>query len=177
VAQYPVITAGTTEITADLLNSMFPQSVDKNADTARNTTTVVASDPDLVTGTLTAGGVYYVKFHVRFTGLQAAGLKTAWLVPAGTTGNRDCDGPGSANAVQVDGNTTELKRATNSYATNVSYTNPRNSTSLQTYLVEQARVTIGATAGAITLQWSQATSNATDTTVKASSFVEWRRVG
>lgn len=176
MAQFPVITAG-TRITADLLSSMFDNYVIKPADTTRASTVTPTADPDLVTGTLSAGGVYAVEFHIRFAGLQAAGLRTQWLVPSGTTGNKDTLGPGSANAVQTDANTTEMRWAVHGYGTQVGYTNPRNSVSLQSHLVEKALVSVGSTAGTVSLAWAQFVSNATGSLVVANSYVKWRQVG
>lgn len=176
MAQYPVITAG-VKLTADLLASMLPQYVIKTADTTRTSTAALANDPDLVTGTLTAGGVYDVEFHVIFGALQAAGIRTAWSVPAGTTGNRRTLGPGSANATEANANTTEMRWSVVPYATAALYTDPRNAAASLTHLVEKALVTIGATAGPITFQWAQNVSNATGTVVSATSYVTYRQVG
>lgn len=175
MAQYPAVSA--RRITTTLLSSMIDNYVIKPGDTTRASTTTNTSDPDLVTGTLTAGGVYAVEFHVRFAGLQAAGLKTNWLVPTGTSGNRDCMGPGSANVAETNANTTEMRWAVHGYSTAVAYTNPRNSTGAQVHLIEKALVTVGATAGTIAFQWAQNVSNATGTVVVAGSYVKWRQVG
>lgn len=177
MAQYPVITAG-ARITADLLSSMIPNYVIKTADTVRASVITSAADPDLVTGTLAAGGVYHVYFHVRFSGLQPAGLRTAWIVPSGTTGNRGVMGPAHINAINATDAVVESMRwAIHAFGTNVPWTNPRNSTANQTWLIEEAIVTIGATAGTISLGWGQNVSNATGSIIFANSFVRWQQVG
>lgn len=175
MAQYPVITAG-TKLTATLLSSMMPNYVVKTAATNRTSTTTFADDPDLVTGTLTASGVYLIEFHVRFAGLNAAGFKTNWTVPSGTSGDRETLGPGSANATESNANTTEMRWAVHGFATNAVYTNPRNSAS-STHLIEKGMVSIGVTAGTVALSWAQNVSNATATTVQANSYVKWVQVG
>lgn len=175
MSQYPVIAAG-ARITAGLLQSMLPNLTIKPADTPATSDITLDNDPDLVTDTLSAGGVYEVQFHLRVSGLTSAGIKTTWLTPSGTTGNRDCAGPGSANAVDGNANTTEMRWAVHGYGTSVIYTNPRNSTSLQTWLYEKSLVTIGATAGVINLRWAQNASAATATYVAAGSYVTWKQV-
>jgi hypothetical protein len=177
VAQYPVITAG-TRITDSLLSSMIPQYVIKPADTTRASTVTPTSDPDLVTGTLSAGGVYAVEFHLRFASLQAAGIRTQWAVPSGTTGNRDTLGPAATNAANAnDGVVLDMRWAVFNYVTAVVYTDPRNSVTLQAPIIEKAIVSIGGTAGTVALQWAQNVTNATGTVVNAVSYVRWQQVG
>jgi hypothetical protein len=176
VAQYPVITAS-SRLTAELLASMVDNYAIKPSDLPKTSNVTLANDPDLTTATLTANGIFAVEFHVRFAGLQAAGIKTAWSVPAGTTGNRDTLGPGSANVAEAGANTTELHWGVFPYATAVAYTNPRNNAANYTHLIEKALVSIGATAGAVVLQWAQNVTNVTATTVAANSYVKWRQVG
>jgi hypothetical protein len=176
VSQWPVITAG-TRLTADLLSSMLPNIVIKPTDLARPSTTTPTNDPDLVTDTLTAAAVYLVEFHVTFGALLAAGLKTAWSVPSGTTGLRQTLGPGSANAAEGNANTTEMKWTVSQFTTQIPYTDPRNSVTLVSHLIEKSLVTMGATAGPINFQWSQNATSATGSVVAANSYVKWQRVG
>lgn len=175
MAQYPDI-AGATKVDDVLLASMLDNFVIKAADATPRTVATLVNDPDL-TFPVVANALYEVAFHVRFGALQAAGLRTAWAVPAGTSGNRECLGPGSANATQTDANTTEMRWAVHGYTTAVLYTDPRNSVSLHTHLMEKALVAVGATAGSITLQWGQATANATGSLIVAQSYVKYRRIG
>lgn len=176
MAQFPVIAAGARD-TADIINLALPNYVVKPGDTTRASNVTAANDPDLVTGTLLAAGVYLVEFHVRFGALLAAGLRTQWTVPAGTSGNRDTMGPGSANAAETNGNTTELRWATIPYATAALYTDARNAVASPVHLIEKAIVTIGATAGTVAFSWAQNVTNATGTVVLATSYVRWQQVG
>jgi hypothetical protein len=174
--QYPNITAG-LRLTADVLNAMTPTWVIKPADTTRASTVTATSDPDLVTDTLTAGGVYYVKFVIRFAALTAAGLRTAWLVPSGTTGNKCVMGPGQTNAANAtDAIVLDMRWAVHGYATNCLYTDPRNSTTNQTFVIEEALVSIGSTAGTIAMQWAQNVTNATGTIVNNNSYIMWQQI-
>jgi hypothetical protein len=176
VAQFPVTTAG-TRITADLLGAMITNYTIKPADTVRASTTTVASDPDLVSGTLVAGGVYLVEFRIQIASLAIAGIKTQWLVPSGATGFKDVTGPASGATTNTNGDTSDLRWAVHGLTTAVPYTDVRNSLSLSVPVMERGMVTIGPTAGTVTLQWAQNASNATGSAVQASSWVAWRQVG
>ena len=175
MAQYPVVGGG-TPVDDQFLSDMIDNYVIKAADATPRVNSTLAADPDL-TFPVVANALYEVTFNIRWAGLQAAGLRTDWTVPAGTTGNRECMGPGSANAVQADANTTELRWAVHGYGTACLYTNPRNSVSLQTMTIEHALLAVGATAGSCTLRWAQNVTNATGSLVNANSFVKYRRIG
>jgi hypothetical protein len=175
VSQFPDI-AGATKVDDVLLTAMLDNYVIKPADATPRVNATLTADPDL-TFPVVANAVYDVLFNVRWAGLQAAGLRTDWTVPAGTTGNRECLGPGSSNVAQTDANTTEMRWAVHGYGTAVLYTNPRNSVSLQTFTWEQAILAVGATAGSVTLRWAQNVTNATGSLVNAQSYVKYRRIG
>jgi len=120
---------------------------------------------------------YLVRFRCRFSGVQAGGLRTNWSVPSGTTGNRECMGPSQTNAANAnDGIVLDMRWAVHGYGTDVAYTDPRNSTGLHTFLEEQSMVSMGSTAGPITLQWAQNVSNATGTVIQGDSWVSWQQV-
>lgn len=176
MSQYPALNAG-TRITADLLAAMVPDFAIKSADTTRASTVSPTADPDLVTDTLSAGGVYYVKFVFRFACLQAAGIRTLWLVPTGTTGNKCVAGPAHTNAANAtDAVVLDMRWAVHGYATNVLYTDPRNSTSNQTWAYEESFVSVGSTAGTVGLSWAQNVTNATGSIINAQSYVTWQQV-
>ena len=175
MAQYPIIGGG-TQVDDEFLASMLDNWIIKPADAPGRVAATLVNDPDL-TFPVVANALYEVEFIIRFAGLQVAGLRTAWAVPAGTTGNRLVGGPGSANVVQADANTTDMRWAIHGYATAVGYTDPRNSTGLQTWVMEKALVAVGGTAGSITFQWGQLTANATGTIVNANSYAKYRRIG
>jgi hypothetical protein len=175
VAQYPVVGGG-TRVDDQFVSSMIDNWVIKPADATPRTTITMVADPDL-TFNVVANALYDVEMVVRFAGLQVAGIRTAWTVPTGTSGNRLVGGPGDANAVSANASTTEMRWSIHGYATQVGYTNPRNSTTLQVWFLEKALVAVGSTAGAVTLTWGQLTANATGTLVNANSYIRYRRVG
>ncbi len=175
MATYPVISAG-ARITSSLLTSMLDQYVYKTSTQTVTSSTTLVNDTELLFP-VAANGMYVVEFVVYFASLQAAGFKTAWSVPAGTSGNKFVAGPGSANAVESSANTTEMRWAIHGSSTTVSYTDPRNSTGLQSFVIERATLTVGATAGNVQFQWAQNVSNATGTIVVGPSYVKYRQIG
>lgn len=175
MSQYPDI-AGATKVDDVLLTAMLPNYVIKPADATPRTAVTLIADPDL-TFPVVANAVYDVTFRFRWAGLLAAGLSTTWSVPTGTSGNREVEGPGSANAAQADANTSTMRWTVHGYNTAANYTNPRNSTSLQVWCEEHALVAVGSTAGSITLNWGQWTANATGSLINAQSYVKYRRIG
>jgi hypothetical protein len=175
MAQYPIVGGG-TRVDDAFLSDMIDNWVLKPADATPRTVATVSADPDL-TFNVVANALYDVEFIIRWGALQAAGLRTAWTVPSGTTGNRMVAGPGSANAVQTDANTTEMRWAVHGLSTQVLYTDPRNANSLQTWTSERALLAVSGTAGAVTLTWGQNVANATGTIVSANSSIRYRRIG
>jgi hypothetical protein len=149
----------------------------KSSATTRASTITSASDPHLFTPTLQAGKTYLITFRLWFASLQAAGIRTKWDVPSGTSGNKEVMGPAVTNAVQTtDGVIQDLRWAVHGYATEVGYTDARNNTGLYTWCEESSLVDIGATAGPITMQWAQNNSNATGTILQPRSYVRWQQV-
>lgn len=175
MSQYPVLGGG-TRVDDQFLSDLIDNYVIKPADATPRVAATLVADPDL-TFPVVANAVYDVLFNFRWAGLQAAGLRTSWSVPSGTTGNRECLGPGSSNVAQTDANTTEMRWAVHGYGTAVLYTDPRNSASLQTFTWEQAILSVGSTAGNVTLNWGQNVANATGSLINATSYVKWRRIG
>lgn len=174
MAVYPAYTAG-QRLTAALLTSMQTQEVVKVANETVTSSTTLQDDDEL-TFPVVANASYDIEFCIRFAGLNAAGLKTAWSVPSGTSGLKLVSGPGSANATEANANTTEMRWAVHATSTVVNYTDPRNSASSQTFAVERSRLDIAATPGDVTLQWAQLASNGTGTVVALGSYVRYRRV-
>ena len=175
MAQYPDINGG-ARVDDTFLSSMLDHWIIKPADATPRVVNSIVNDPDLLFP-VEANALYDVEMVIRFASLQAVGIRTAWTAPAGTTGNRLVGGPGSANVVQADANTTDMRWGVFSYGAAVGYTSPRNSTTLQTWLLEKALLAVGATAGNVTFQWGQLVTNATGTIVNANSYIKYRRIG
>jgi hypothetical protein len=170
VSQYPAIPAG-VRLTTLLLSSMLPFWVRKAGDTNRNTTTVLAADPDLQIA-LEANATYRVTMIIHYSAGSAGGFKTQWSVPSGATGLRSCWGvgtsPTSTTDPQGDG-----RWGIHGFTTDVSY-GTRNSTN-QVMCKEEGDITT-TTAGTLALMWAQTASSATDTRVAGRSYLEIRRL-
>jgi hypothetical protein len=154
---------------ADMNAWTVPIVAAKTADTGRNTTTTMTNDPDLVVP-VAAGAVYNIDGALFYTGnAAAADLKFTFALPAGAGGY------GFFCHQNVSGN------FTGSFANQWTDTTSANTTgtgiaNLMVVFVKGYLTTAG-TAGNFTLQWAQNTSNGTNTTMKANSFLSAQRIG
>lgn len=155
--QYPAWAAG-QDITAASLTAMEISYVYKVAATSRASVTAFTDDPDL-TFPVVAGGVYLIEWHMSYGGLAAAGFQTIWDVPVGSSGVKNCNGPGSsannASAENIAGMYGSLQ-----FTSQAQYGCARNATGSVQYAFENGIVHVGV-AGNVALQWAQTTSNAT----------------
>jgi hypothetical protein len=137
--------------------------------TTTRTNNTLADDPDLKIF-LQANSRYFVEVFATVAATTTAKIRTAWTVPAGTTGNRRVMGPGSA-AVDADANNIGVRLGTHNFTTQLDYNGVRNSNIFQFQLQEVAIVTTAGTEGVVAFQWAQAVTNATGTIVAADSFM------
>jgi hypothetical protein len=175
VAQYPVIT-GASQVNDVLLNSMMDTYVLKPADLTRTSNVTPTNDSDLVFTAL-ANAVYRVRVEGVFGALQAAGIRTRWAVPAGTTGNRRVFGPATGATANANGDVSDFRHGLFPYATDVLYSNVRNAVASLDFFVEEATVRVGATGGTVGLMWAQNVTNATGTVLSADSVLTYRQIG
>lgn len=175
MSQFPDVNGG-GRVDDVFLSAMLDNWVLKPSASPGRTAATLVADPDL-TFAVVANALYEVELTVRFGAILAAGIQTTWTVPSGTSGDRLSMGPGTANASSALANTTEMKWIT--YSTNlaIAYTNPRNSVTDQTWFRETCLLAVGATAGSVTLNWGQATANATGTVIYPNSAFKYRRIG
>lgn len=166
---------GTLTLTGNLSVTGIGQEryVLKPSDTARTSTSTVTDDPHL-TATVVANGVYIVRFVVFATTADPAStdIRTAWNVPSGSTGLKLMHGPGDTAADFGSGTNTRGRFAARQYATTGSYQSEANAVAI----LEESIITIGGTAGSVTLQWSQTVSDTDAVTVLASSYMYIRRL-
>lgn len=172
MAKWPVILAGTT-VTAGLLASMQPDVVVKPSTTSRTTSTIL-DDPDLSLP-VEANATYRISFELAAGGVIAAGISMRWAVPSGATGGRYILGPGTA-ANDGAANNIAVRLGGHEFTTLIGYAGVRNSVSAFS-IIERATVFVGATAGFVTLQWGQTTTNATGTLIAVGSIARAERVG
>jgi hypothetical protein len=169
---YPAI-AGGDDITADLLASMLPMFTVKSSATTRTSTTTLADDPEL-TLTLAANAKYFVELFLCYGAINAEKFKTAWKVPSGVTGTRFVMGPGSsANQGSMDN--VSMRAGAHLFTTAVTY-GTRDDNTGGCLAEEKAVIITGASSGTFALQWAQATSGSTGTSLFESSFMRVTRL-
>lgn len=173
MAQYPVWLAG-QDITASKLQDMVENVTVKSISTDRASNTTLTLDPDLQFAAA-AGVTYWVRFYCWFAAVPAADVKTSWTIPAGVTGNRSVQGPGSA-ASQADMDNISMRHGVHGYATSISY-GSRTSAANHFLVVEESVVQVSATAGTIGLNWAQVVSDVTASQLRAGSTLTYRRIG
>ncbi|MEU3851713.1 hypothetical protein [Streptomyces sp. NPDC029554] len=172
MSRYPSIYAG-QRITGTLLQSMLPNIIQKLASTDRSSTTTLADDPDLTT-TLEANARYLVEMEIWYAASTgSSGLRTAWTVPSGVTGNRSALGMASTVS---DTTPAGIGRwGVHAYSTTVFYGDRQSSTNLA-LAKEVSMVTTGSSAGTLALQWAQDTSSADACRVGAGSVMRVTRL-
>jgi hypothetical protein len=172
VSRYPSIYAG-QRLTGTLLSSMLPNMIQKLANTDRSSTTTLADDPDLTT-TLEANARYFVEIELWYAASTGStGIRTAWTVPSGVTGNRSALGMA---ATVSDTTPAGVGRwGVHAYTTTVFYGDRQSSTNLS-LAKECSMVTTGSSAGTLALQWAQDTSSADACRVGAGSLMRVTRL-
>lgn len=155
-----------------------PVAVVKPADTARNTTTTVADDPDLVLA-LAASSTYRILAMIVFGGANMAvntdpgGLKWTFTVPASATGQYiSTHQNASGNVSGMYQNSWPDTSATSPAAASAATQGTGNFMGLGI----TGLLAVAGTAGNLTFRWAQLNSSGTNTTVKAQSFLEAQRI-
>ncbi len=156
-------------ITADAFNAVVPVTAVKSADTSRNTTTSFSADPHLALA-LAAGRTFHLLGNLYLTSAaNAAGdfqYRWAWTndmnVRMGGVGAVDTLASGSSGDGQFARNQADTTSPTAALSYGVSTTG--------TTIVVTGRVLV-TTAGVLTLEWTQLSSNANNTTLEAGSWV------
>jgi len=172
MSKYPTIYAG-QRITGLLLQSMVPDVIRKTVATDRASTTTLADDPDLTTQ-LEANAVYYVEMELWYAASTlSSGIKTAWTVPSGVTGNRSA--LGMASTVSDTTPAGVGRWGVHNYTTAVFYGDRQSTTNL-ILARETSVVTVGSTAGTLALQWAQDTSDATSCRMGVGSLMRVTRI-
>jgi hypothetical protein len=166
---YPTIPAGKT-VTAGLLTSMLPLTVEKLADESRASSTTMTNDSELLLA-VEANAVYrligYIIYSQNLAAGASAGITIGWSGPSGATLQWTSGGTSGPTA------TTTQDVTQNSIAQTRQL--PAN---LGTNMVGMpiGTLTTSSTAGNLRLQWAQVASSATATIVRAGSWLELRRM-
>lgn len=149
-------------LTASQLRGALTLTARKTADTARTTTVTPAADPDL-TLAVAANSVYLVKVSLVYKGAatNTGDLKFSFSVPSGATFAGGFVGIANPLALYV--------LSVTAASTLVSYS---NGTGNPLWCEVTATLVTSSTAGFLTLNWAQNTSNATATALMAGSSLE-----
>lgn len=163
----PVWSVGQVLSASDVNNWFVPVTVIKPADTARNTTTSMSNDPDLVLN-LAASATYEIRGVIFYDGPAAGSsdLKCTFTIPSGASGQY---------AVAHQNLSASYVSPFASNWTDTVTSNSNGTSTIMTYTVWGLLITT--TAGAMHYQWAQNTSNATNTHIKAQSFLCAQRIG
>lgn len=172
MSRYPTIYAG-QRITGTLLQSMMPDEIQKLVNTDRASTTTLADDPDLTT-TLDANARYFIEFEIWYAATVASGgIKTAWTVPSGTSGNRSA--MGLADSVSSTIPEGSGRFGVHAFTTSVAYGDRQSSTNL-IVAKECALLTTSSSSGTCALQWAQNVSDAANCRMGAGSLMRVTRL-
>lgn len=175
-----VVTGGSIINASDLNNVLTraPKTYVKASATSRNTTTTLTDDPEL-SGIALAVGTYEIELVGFFTLATTATqkIKTRWAFTGtfnGTTGIRNCIGPGSAQTAAV-ANATE----TNFNAAQMSGQDAvydAAAASAYACIRETCAAVVVTVAGNFSVQWAQAASSGNNTTLQEGSYLRIRRL-
>lgn len=182
MAEYYPQVAGGQRVTGTLLRSMLPVFARKTADTARSATTTAVADPHL-TFDVVANAVYAIDGWIKFDGDNAGDLKLQLTGPSGALGEWTAWGTGnnvvgstSAPALQLNtqGSTGYLVR-TETAELGVSRNHGALGAGVGLTLLIEGTVRVSSTAGTVSLDWAQAASSATATTLYTDSWLRLQR--
>lgn len=167
---YPTIRAG-SRATAALLDTMLPKIVRKTTDTSRASTTTFTDDEHL-SYAVEANGVYVMDGAIKYFADPTPDIKIQFSTPTGTLGEWSWMMPGSTTAAT---GTTGYSIRTETNDVSGSRTGYGTSDS-QHFTPISGIWRVGSTAGSVTLQWAQNTSNATATVLYTDSWLRFVRI-
>lgn len=175
MAKFPAWTVG-KRVDATTLDQCVPNIVTKASATTITSNAVLANDGELV-GIALAVGTWEIEVEIFVSGNgtgATGGFQDAWAFTGTTTGTpqRAILGPNTANAVLATG-AVALKAQTLTYSTATAY---GLLTGQPYWIKELCPNFIVATAGNLSMQFAQGTSNATSTVVQAGSRVKCRQI-
>lgn len=169
MAQYPVPAVG-QRLTAEFVASMLPITARKAAATARISTTALTADPDLAIA-VDANATYKVTALLLYDSAVAADFKWAFTGPAGFTGDY------SYSAIQTGSAAGSYADDQNGYAAIAATPAVGGGAANVEAINIWGNFTTSGTSGTFTLTWAQNTSTASNTTLRAGSYLELTRIG
>lgn len=172
MSQYPPFLPG-QRLTSGLLASGQTALALKSAGQDVTNSTTFQNDAELAYPLL-AGGVYRIRFVIFSLSANATpDLKTAWAVPSGSSGLKMCQGPTDTAAAFTSRTNTAARMSGHGFTTSVTYQVDTTAVAIE----EEGILTMGSTAGSVTLQWAQNTASTTATSVLAGSYLTVERLG
>lgn len=159
--------------TADELNFLVDIYAEKAADESVTSSATVQDDDHLAV-TMQASCTYTLDYWlVSISASDTPDFKMGWTLPSGATMDFGAIGLFTTVAASTAGSveTQAVLAATTPTAT-ISY----GAVNGNTIVIGRGRVITSTTPGTLQLQWAQATSNATATTLKKGSWIKIRRV-
>lgn len=167
---YPTWAAG-QKVTAAQLQGMQWQVVTQGSDqTVNNSTTVVSTN---LTLNAVSGARYTYQLLVTYTSGATPDIKFRWTFPTSATIDRFILSAGSASTGSSENLTTSVVRRASEF-TEVPAAG--TGTSPVTLIYTERGEIYGGTGGAVTLQFAQNTTNASDTIVQSLSRLEYLRI-
>lgn len=172
MSTYPPINPG-ARITSELLTSSLTVLVRKSAGQDVTNSTTFVNDSEL-TCPVEAGGIYRVRFVIFALSASATpDIKTAWAVPSGSGGLKMCQGPTATASAFTDRSNTAARMSGHGFGTSVPYQLDTAAVGIE----EEGILSVGSTAGSVTLQWAQNTASTTATSVITDSYLTVERLG
>lgn len=169
MARYPEILAG-NRITAELLDSMLPDVVVKAA-TESVTSSVAFQNDDELFASVEANAQYKVRLYLLHDSATAGDIEIGWSGPSGAT--MDWGMTGAQNATTSSTTVPDMTLPTKL----IGETNELGGgASTGTTAILEGTLTTSSTAGTLQFRWTQGTSSATATNVRAGSTLEVRRI-
>lgn len=168
MATYPVPAVG-QRLTAEFVASMLPNFVRKTSATARISTTVLAADADIAAA-VEANAVYEWEALLVYDSALAADFKWAWTGPAGFAGDMWYGAILTASAAGA------YSDDQNGYASVTATATVGGGAANVEAIRMSGTVSTTGTAGTMTLTWAQGTSTASNTTLRAGSYLKLTRL-
>lgn len=141
--------------------------ISKNSDQAYSADTTL-NDDTVLKFNAAANSVYRVELFAMVSGVSGGDVKCAWTVPSGASGLRSVLGPATTSTTR---NNTTMQVGAHPFTTEVGYGLSATEPTLPIGVQERFILTTSATAGAVIFRHAQITSNATQTIVRAQSYM------
>lgn len=142
-------------------SEQYRPQVIKPSDTSRANNIVLSADPHIVTPNLIANASYWLRVCLGISGTAAAGgIQISWTTPAGAAIQGNWVSSAVANSVVIQNSSAGVNVIT---AANMK---------ARQILVGDFYVNIAATAGTVTMNWAQVTTNAAGVVVQGGSYID-----